>query len=78
MSKPQQPELHRSGLGETDPDARKAHLTAESVPDQKGRKGNVPEGSRPGHHPEEEQDKPHVKLSANFANGEPSPSKESK
>jgi hypothetical protein len=59
MSKPQQPELARSGRGATDPHAVKTELTA---PSQGGGErelgGPVPSGNLPGHHPENEQDKP--------------------
>jgi hypothetical protein len=44
MAKPQQPELARSGRGETDPVAP------------------TPEDNRPGHHPDQEQDKPDVRV----------------
>lgn len=56
MSKPQQPELHRSGRTPADPTSAKiapaASMGAEAAP------GPVPEENRPGHHPEVEQDKP--------------------
>jgi hypothetical protein len=59
MSKPQQPELARSGRGATDPHAVKTELTA---PNQGGGErelgGPVPTGNLPGHHPEHDQDKP--------------------
>lgn len=57
MTKPQSPELRRTGLGSTDQDA--AEIRAESDPlPQKGETGPVPDENRPGHHPEHEQDKP--------------------
>lgn len=56
MPKPQQPELRRSGLGSTDQDAAK--VRAGDDMDSDGGMGPVPEHNRPGHHPEDEQDKP--------------------
>ncbi len=58
MSKPQQPELHRSGLGATDPASAKAN--PEVNPDVGGEDagGPVPEDNLPGHRPEHDQDKP--------------------
>jgi hypothetical protein len=59
MSKPQQPELRRSGfVPALDPDATESELAAHERPGTKGRTGPVPEEQRPGHHPDEEQDKP--------------------
>jgi hypothetical protein len=55
---PQQPELRRSGRGETDPEGRRvAHEIDERVA-VKGRAGPVPPANRPGHRPERDQDKP--------------------
>ncbi len=60
MSKPQQPELHRSGLGATDPASAKTN--PEVNPRAGGGEGEsagpVPEDNLPGHHPEHDQDKP--------------------
>ena len=56
MTKPQQPELRRSGRGATDDDSAKAR--ASRPLDEKGEAGPVPEANAPGHHPEEDQDKP--------------------
>ena len=56
MATPQQPEIARSGRSEIDPKAVKTRHggpTDESEPT-----GHVPPDSRPGHHPEHEQDKP--------------------
>lgn len=59
MSKPQQPELRRSGkVAALDPDATETRLTGEERPAATGPTGPVPEEQRPGHHPEREQDKP--------------------
>jgi hypothetical protein len=58
MSKPQQPELHRSGLGPTDPASAKAAAEVGGAGADSGSTGPVPEANRPGHHPEHEQDKP--------------------
>ena len=56
MTKPQQPEVRRSGYGATDDDSAKAKLGGST--DVDGTAGPVPEGNRPDHHPDEEQDKP--------------------
>ncbi|HZU79077.1 MAG TPA: hypothetical protein VE991_04110 [Acidimicrobiales bacterium] len=56
MSKPQQPEMERHGLGEVDPSAAKTRHGGPT--DERGNTGPVPEANRPGHHPEHEQDKP--------------------
>ncbi len=58
MSKPQQPELHRSGRGATDPASAKANAETSADPGAEGAAGPVPEDNQPGHHPAEEQDKP--------------------
>ncbi len=58
MSKPQQPELHRSGKGATDPASAKANPEVAGNPGVKGASGPIPEDNLPGHHPEKEQDKP--------------------
>ena len=58
MSKPQQPELHRSGKGATDPASAKANAEVTGRPGAVGAAGPVPEDNQPGHHPEQEQDKP--------------------
>ena len=58
MSKPQQPELHRSGKGSTDPASAKAHAEVSGAPGSEGAAGPVPEDNQPGHHPEQEQVKP--------------------
>ena len=59
MSKPQQPELARSGRGAVDPGAVKEQLTAPTTGGgENGDLGPIPEDQRPGHHPGVEQDKP--------------------
>lgn len=59
MNKPQQPELRRSGfVAALDPDATESDLQAHDRPTKRGRGGPIPEDQRPGHHPDEEQDKP--------------------
>lgn len=58
MGTPQQPELRRSGRGETDPEGRRQTREQESETKRRGRRGPVPPENRPGHRPEEEQDKP--------------------
>jgi hypothetical protein len=56
MTKPQQPEIARSGRGETDPAAAKTRTGGPT--DATPPAGPVPEDNLPGHHPEQEQDKP--------------------
>jgi hypothetical protein len=56
MSTPQQPELHRSGKGATDPKSAKAHIDGPGA--DEGSSGPVPPENQPGHHPEHDQDKP--------------------
>ncbi len=59
MTKPQQPELRRSGYGATDQES--AEIRAGQGPtDTKGEGGKIPEDNQPGHHPEVEQDKPEL------------------
>ena len=58
MSKPQQPELHRSGLGATDPASAKANPEVNLPAGGDDTAGPVPEGNLPGHRPEHDQDKP--------------------
>lgn len=57
MTKPQQPELRRSGLGSTDQDSAKVNAD-ETISGTGGGGGPVPEENQPGHHPDVEQDKP--------------------
>lgn len=56
MTKPQQPEIARSGRGEVDPSAAKTRRggPTDSTPPA----GAVPEENLPGHHPDHDQDKP--------------------
>jgi hypothetical protein len=63
MSTPQQPELRRSGRGQTDPASAKADATTEA-PSDEGPTGSIPEANRPGHHPEHEQDRPDLDEAA--------------
>ena len=58
MAKPQQPELHRSGKGATDPASAKAAAEVGGAGGATGPTGPIPEDNLPGHHPEQEQDKP--------------------
>jgi hypothetical protein len=48
MTKPQQPELRRSGRGATDQDSAKARAGADRNDGGSGRLGPVPPGNRPG------------------------------
>lgn len=56
MTKPQQPELARSGRGETDPSSVKTRTGGPT--DETPPVGAVPEDNLPGHHPAQDQDKP--------------------
>ncbi len=58
MSKPQQPELHRSSRGEADPASAKTKVQTESDAAAGGDAGPVPEANVPGHRPDKDQDKP--------------------
>ena len=59
MGKPQQPELGRSGhTPVVEGQHAKEVIQGEEQPGDGGPTGPVPEDNRPGHHPEEEQDKP--------------------
>lgn len=59
MSRPQSPELHRSGrIASLDPDNVATRLEAHRDPRRSGPSGPVPEANQPGHHPEHDQDKP--------------------
>src|SRR2546423_6230141 len=58
MAKPQQPELHRSGKGATDPASAKAAAEVAGGRDERAEAGPVPAENQPGHHPQHEQDKP--------------------
>src|SRR3954447_14738503 len=58
MAKPQQPELHRSGKGATDPASAKSKVEVTAVEGASGAAGPGPVDNQPGHHPAEEQDKP--------------------
>lgn len=60
MPNPQQPELRRSErVPALDPDATEAKLTAErKLREPTDPRAPVPEHQRPGHHPDQDQDKP--------------------
>ncbi len=58
MSKPQQPELHRSRRTPADHDSREDPDLASEGEQPGGSTPRVPKDNRPGHHPEREQDKP--------------------
>lgn len=61
MTKPQQPELRRSGKGSTDKDGKDLRA-AESTTDVNDAEGGgmapVPEENLAGHRPDDEEDKP--------------------
>ena len=59
MSRPQQPELHRSGnVPALDPDATESELEAEDRPQDEGHTGPVPSANRPGSDSGPVQDRP--------------------
>ena len=58
MSKPQQPELHRSGRGASDPASAKTKAEVAGTEADTLAHGRVPEDNLPGHRPERDQDKP--------------------
>jgi hypothetical protein len=58
MTRPQQPEIARSGKTDLDPDHVGTELGAEKKPSSKGPTGPVPPENQPGHRPQQEQDKP--------------------
>jgi hypothetical protein len=59
MSKPQQPELGRSGhTPVVEGQHAKEVIQGQDQPEAEGSTGPVPEANRPGHHPDNEQDKP--------------------
>ena len=59
MSKPQQPELGRSGhTPVVDGQHAREVIEGEGQPGDEGSLGPVPEDNRPGHHPDQEQDQP--------------------
>ncbi len=55
-STPQQPELHRSGRGASDPKSAKGRIDGPGS--EQGETGPVPPENQSGHRPETEQDKP--------------------
>ena len=72
MSRPQQPEIARSGRTDVDPDHAGEALEGKRAPRSKGKTGPVPPENQPGHHPPEEQDKPDLDaFAARFTADEP-------
>ena len=57
MTKPQQPELDRSGRGEVDQEGRRTARETDQA-EERGKTGKVPPENQPGHSPERDQDKP--------------------
>ncbi len=70
MAKPQQPELHRSSLSPTDPASVKSRPPAPAAASGDG-PAPVPEENRPGHHPEQDQDKPTERFIARTSRRSP-------
>lgn len=68
--RPQQPELARSGRTDLDPDRIGTELESRKAPRSKGRTGPVPPDNQPGHHPDEEADKPDLDVFAARLSGE--------
>jgi hypothetical protein len=72
MGRPQQPELARSGRTDLDPDRIGTELEARKPPETKGRTGPVPAENQPGHHPDQEADKPDLdEFAARLGAAEP-------
>ena len=75
MSKPQQPELGRSGhTPVVEGQHAKEVIQGQEQPVADGSTGPVPEANRPGHHPDKEQDKPDLERFRSRLAGEPSDS----
>ncbi len=58
MTKPQQPEIARSGKGEVTQGGRRLAREADKEQDEGGKAGKVPPENEPGRKPEHEHDKP--------------------
>ena len=58
MARPQQPELARSGKTDLDPDRIGTELESRKPLRSGGETGPVPPENQPGHHPDQDQDKP--------------------
>ena len=65
VTKPQQPEIARSGRSEVDPSSAKIRRGGPS--DESPANFAVPPENQPGHHPDKEQDRP------DLTTGEPDP-----
>lgn len=76
MGRPQQPELNRSGTTALTPDSFASEREADPPHREDEPRGPVPPENRPGHHPEEEQDKPDPGAFAAKAAGEGRPAEE--
>lgn len=67
MGRPQQPELARSENTDLQPDHAETRIEAHGhrAPDREDAdEGPIPEENRPGHRPDEEQDKPRAAMAA--------------
>ncbi|MFP3906152.1 MAG: hypothetical protein ACLFRV_08295 [Acidimicrobiales bacterium] len=59
MGRPQEPELQRSGNTPLDPDHMQTEVSTQpTAPRDEPGSGPVPAENQPGHHPDDEQDKP--------------------
>ena len=76
MARPQQRELARNEkVPALSPDASETELSGQPDFDERGRTGPVPEDNLPGHHREEEQDKPDGDAFLRKLQGEDRPKK---
>ncbi len=73
MARPQQPELARSGKTDLDPDRIGTELEARKPVRSGGPTGPVPPENQPGHHPDQEQDKPDLDAFVAKLQGEDRP-----
>ncbi len=69
MPNPQQPELRRSGLGSTTDDSAKSKAATAGDTAEDSGVAPVPPANRPGHHPDDEQDKPDLDAFVERASG---------
>ena len=69
MSKPQQPELHRSGRGAVDPASTKTSVEVDQDTSTDA-SNRIPPENRPGHHPDHEEDQPDLSRRPGGATGE--------
>jgi hypothetical protein len=73
MARPQQPELARSGKTDLDPDRIGTELESRKPVRSGGETGPVPPENQPGHHPDQDQDKPDLDAFVAKLQGEDRP-----